>query len=697
VVIEPNAPEPFASLVAARKFAQAAELDAHGAIALYWRGIARMIVGRDREARADLESSRAELGPAAEVELAFLDIRDRSAISRARDTASRLANDDSLGPRLRAKARHALGLAEGKLRRTRDSVRELLAAIELYRAAGDREAIAQVRDTLGSVFAANGQLDLALSYYAMSIQAKTRLGDRLGTALSLGNMGRVHLRAGRFDDALECFEADLELARVEGDERGVGRMLEDIGRLHLERGELALSEARLREALSYAREHGQSGLEFFARKDLALALVRSDRLNEAASELDAAEHLLTGGGEQYLGALVEGVRGELLLRQNDPHALPSLQSAARQFAESDVPDLEIPTLLMLAKALVAQKMRFQAEGCLRRALQRARADGYARYLRDIREAMKSLELVESLLEERGRVHEVGLNDSSQRSYQWLELLGRGGYGETWRAFDAEHDRIVALKLLLLDGHYDVATRNQVLQSARMELEAASRVRHPGVARVFAVGEDDAGRTYVVQEFVDGRPLRKLLPRDASAPIGDVLRAIKKIAQALGALHHVEIGVVHRDVKPENILIVEDAKGMRPVLIDFGIAQLVHKSKTLEPSFIEGTLEYMAPEQAAGQAIDGRADVYSLGVVLFEWLTGMRPIVFRGSEPTTVKYVARELERRAPMGVTEFRPTVDPEVAQLVESMLEKKPKNRPTMAMVAETCERLEVRAAAKR
>jgi serine/threonine-protein kinase len=696
-MIEPQAPEPFASLVAARKFGEAADLDARDANALYWRGIARMIVGRDREARTDLESSRAELGPWAEVEIALLDVRDRSGISRARDTASRLAFDDSHGPRLRAKARHALGLAEGKLRHTRESIRELLAAIELYRSVGDREAIAQVRDTLGSVFAANGQLDLALSYYAMSIQAKTRLGDRLGTALSLGNMGRVHLRAGRFDDALECFEADLELARADGDERGEGRMLEDIGRLHLECGKLELAERQLREALAYAREHGQATLEFFARKDLALALARSDRFREAAFELDAAERLLSGGGEPYLPALVEGVRGELLLRQDDPLALRSLQSAARQFAESDVPDFEIPTLLTLAKALLAQRLRFQSEGCLRRALQRARADGYARYLRDIREGMKSMELVESLLEERGRVHEFGSNPTSHGSYQWLELLGRGGYGETWRAFDAEHDRIVALKRLFLDDRYDVATRNQVLQSARMELEAASRVRHPGVARVFAVGEDDAGNTYVVQEFVDGRPLRKLLPKDASAPIGDILRAIRRIAQALEALHHVDIGVVHRDIKPENIMIVEDANGLRPVLIDFGIAQLVHKSKTTEPKFIAGTVEYMAPEQAAGQPIDARADVYSLGVVMFEWLTGVRPIVFRSSEPTTVKYVARELERREPMLVTEFRPKVDPEVAMLVASMLEKKPKNRPTPATVAQSCERLAARAASQR
>src|SRR5688572_1536116 len=161
---EPHVPELFAGLLAARNYAKVADLPAATAEERYWRGVARAKIGRDAAAREDLEACRDEVGAASEIELAFLDIRDRASISRARDTAARWAEDPHLSALLRAKARHALGLAEGKLRRSKAAIRELQAALALYRIAGSAEANAEVRDTLGSVFAAAGQLDIALSY-----------------------------------------------------------------------------------------------------------------------------------------------------------------------------------------------------------------------------------------------------------------------------------------------------------------------------------------------------------------------------------------------------------------------------------------------------------------------------------------------------------------------------------------------------
>src|SRR5262249_3602568 len=182
----------------------------------------------------------------------------------------------------------------------------------------------------------------------------------------------------------------------------------------------------------------------------------------------------------------------------------------------------------------------------------------------------------------------------------------------------------------------------VIQSARVELEVASRVRHPGVARVYALGTEPDGNTYIVQEFVAGPSLRShMADQQRPAPRG-VLVCLAEIAYALEALH--SAGVCHRDLKPDNVILRD---GGKPVLIDFGVAHFMAAGQDV---MFGGTLEYSAPEQLAGKAIDGRADLYALGVIAFEWLCGLRPLVARGHTPAEV---AREIGKRAPPSLLEF--------------------------------------------
>jgi len=237
---------------------------------------------------------------------------------------------------------------------------------------------------------------------------------------------------------------------------------------------------------------------------------------------------------------------------------------------------------------------------------------------------------------------------------------------------------VALKILHLERIYDGKERERVRRSVRLELEAASRVRHPGVVRILATGTEEDGGIYVVQEYVRGRSLRAQMSEEPEADAEEVMAMAARLAHALQALD--EAGVVHRDLKPENVIVRDDDT---PVLVDFGIAHVALPEAP--PPEVAGTIEYMAPEQAAGRRVDGRADLYALGVICFEWLVGFRPLQLQERPPPTWR---RVLEEQVPPRVSEFVPDVDPRVDDLIARLLAKRPRDRPSSAAeVAAACD----------
>ncbi|MBZ0114903.1 MAG: serine/threonine protein kinase, partial [Thermoanaerobaculia bacterium] len=193
-------------------------------------------------------------------------------------------------------------------------------------------------------------------------------------------------------------------------------------------------------------------------------------------------------------------------------------------------------------------------------------------------------------------------------------IGRGASGQVYRVRHPELGFDVALKVL----HFtDPELTARMLREARVQ----SSVDHPGVARVFETGELADGRPWIAMELVDGPTLGQLGP---SLALEDRIRVVRQIAEALHASH--AIGLIHRDVKPSNIILREVAGGWQPVLVDFGLAREVSISGPTLTGQALGTPGYMAPEQIAGASseLDCRADVYGLGVVLYELLAGRLP-------------------------------------------------------------------------
>jgi serine/threonine-protein kinase len=206
-----------------------------------------------------------------------------------------------------------------------------------------------------------------------------------------------------------------------------------------------------------------------------------------------------------------------------------------------------------------------------------------------------------------------------KRYEVVEVLGEGGMGTVYRVRHAALGREFALKALRRELATDRDLSARFIQEAR----AAAAVSHPSVVQIIDFGTLPTGQAYFVMELLHGQPLSWLLHTGGPLPAGRALRMLRQIAEALGAAH--DAGIVHRDLKPDNIQVAE-AIGDRDVVkvLDFGLAKVVGASRLTRAGTVFGTPHYMSPEQAAGENVDHRADIYSLGVVMYEMFTGCVP-------------------------------------------------------------------------
>jgi serine/threonine-protein kinase len=257
-------------------------------------------------------------------------------------------------------------------------------------------------------------------------------------------------------------------------------------------------------------------------------------------------------------------------------------------------------------------------------------------------------------------------DSFAGRYEILGSLGRGGMGVVYRARDTQLDEVVALKLLRPEA---LESDPSLLDRFKQEIRLARRITHRNVLRTHDFGEA-AGVPYISMEYVDGVNLKDLIRGRGALPVGVGLSIAKQMCHGLAAAH--EMGVVHRDVKPHNMMILPETGDLK--IMDFGISrvQAVGEASGLTMAgTVMGTPDYMPPEQAQGRPADFRADLYSLGVVLFEIFTGRLP--FAGDGPTAVLIAHVQKQPPRPRSV---RPGVPAELEAVILRALEKDPARR---------------------
>src|SRR5258708_12636216 len=199
-------------------------------------------------------------------------------------------------------------------------------------------------------------------------------------------------------------------------------------------------------------------------------------------------------------------------------------------------------------------------------------------------------------------------------YRVLRVLGQGGMGAVYQARDQELDRIIALKVI----RPELASNPSILQRFKQELILSRNVTHKNVVRIFDLGEAD-GTRFITMEYVEGEDLRGILRRKGKFSAKTTVTIIQQICRALEAAH--AEGVIHRDLKPQNVM--RDPQG-RAAVMDFGLARSLESDGMTQTGALVGTLEYMSPEQALGASLDQRSDLFAVGLIFYELLTGKAP-------------------------------------------------------------------------
>jgi non-specific serine/threonine protein kinase len=243
-----------------------------------------------------------------------------------------------------------------------------------------------------------------------------------------------------------------------------------------------------------------------------------------------------------------------------------------------------------------------------------------------------------------------------------DRIGRGGMGDVYRAIDTRTQEPVAIKHLKAEV---LALDENTVERFEREGEALRRLNHPNIVKVLASVEE-LGDHYIVMEYVAGGSLSERLAQSGPMPVDDVLKIALELADALTRAHH--LNIIHRDIKPANVLIAEDGT---PRLTDFGVAHIGDLARITQTGMLTGTYAYVSPEACDGSMLDGRTDIWSFGVVLYEMLAGRRPF----DENNLTATITAILSKPVP-DLTQFRHDVPESLTNLIYRMLEKDRKRR---------------------
>ena len=272
----------------------------------------------------------------------------------------------------------------------------------------------------------------------------------------------------------------------------------------------------------------------------------------------------------------------------------------------------------------------------------------------------------SLKEESGRTvkaatFEIVRGDLFAERYEIIEPLGQGGMGKVFKAYDRKVGEVVALKLI----RPEISVNDKAIERFKNELKFARKISHRNVCRMHDIGEEGFFR-YITMEYVAGEDLKRFIRRAGTLSAGKAIHIARQVVEGLAEAHR--LGVVHRDLKPQNIMIDQDGNAR---IMDFGIARFADAEGMTGSGVMIGTPEYMSPEQAELKEVDTRADIYSLGVVLYEMTSGKVP--FEGETPLSV---AMKHKTEKPRDVREINPQVPPGLAKIIARCMEKSPANR---------------------
>lgn len=563
--------------------------------------------------------------------------------------------------RERARLLHARGLALNRL--GFDALDDLHKASDIFQKIGDRAATAEVWRAIALVHSWRGNVREASLALLRTIAEASE--DRLNLARAALETGRLEIEIGRPRDAHRFLLRGLEIG-------GAGLQATEIckARVNALQALVILGDADAAEAMlaSIDLNGVTKRLRHLTMLENARIELLRGKVEEANKILAEARALVPADDSENFSCIEQWhAEAEALFASKDyDKALDLITKVIARYFADDLPGREVGGRVLQSRILDALGRADEADRTLAAALQQALERQLSFYRDRVREQLSM----------RGRASAwqpgsapATVNVTSKDRFFGRRPLGAGGFGAVERAYDNESGREVALKRLRLPSLYDLSVQSDRLQAAEMEVAAASRIRHSGVAQVFGLLRESDGDALLVREFVDGPTLREAM-QGSELQLAEKLAFLANFAFSLAAIH--AASVVHRDLKPENI-VLRNRDTTSPVIIDFGISAI---GQVWEGKDAAKTLAYAAPEQMKGGWANARSDLYSFGVIGYEVFIGALPQppeqgflgIVGGSR--RAKTMAQEL---AAAGIAE-------PVATLLTRLLSVSPQDRPSSA-----------------
>ena len=571
-------------------------------------------------------------------------------------------------PLLKARLLRARAIGTNRLGYWSEAIGDLHDARRLMETANEPAELTQIFLAIATIFSWRGDAREAALALLRAVAEAEGAGDPICTALALIDGGRLLIENARPADAQALLARALALGGDALPKREYQRAWINLLQAQVAAGLIDKAKA-LREQAGGVLAGSSQRLQMLERLEAARIERLSGDIAAARAAFMQAEALAPDDPEAFEQIEIAAAQAELLLADGDAAEAARLlhDVVIARYATDDLATREVQARLLHAQALEELGRHDEAERTLGAALRRAMARGLSGHADQVR----------SRIAARGSNEGAGLSgdipaeatspDTAARFVR-QRPLGAGGFAKVLRAYDLELGVEVAIKKSSLKDIYDTALRGRLLEAARTEVEAASRLNHPGIARVYGLLADANGDSLLIEEFVEGPTLRDAMK--AGIEPHRVFDMFARIAYSLAAVH--ATGVVHRDIKPDNIIL--RSTNHAPVLVDFGIALL---SKSGDQA-AGGTPGYMPPEQARGRRIDARTDLFALGVTAYEVLIGKVPEAASSFGPALVTSIFRKRQICGEL----VQAGVDAGVANLVGQLTAPHPRWRPATAAV---------------
>jgi tetratricopeptide (TPR) repeat protein len=596
-------------------------------------------------------------------------LADLEANAPAEDVSARLRAIDAqtaAPPALRARFLRARAIATRRLGFPNEALGDLYEAARLLDGDDDRRERSDIFRTIALVQGWSGDGREAALALLRAVADAAVPNDRQAIALALAEAGRLAMEIRRPHDAQALLACALDVGGPDLSDRERRRAAVNLLQALVASGRLDAARAALDDILPMLAA-ASVRLRFLVEIErVRLARAAAD-FKDAHAALARAAALLPDNPEAFEHIEYAEAEAELALAENDAsRAADLMDKVVTRYATDDLAGREVGARLLQARVFEALERPDDAERTLAAALRRARARGLRSHADEVRSAIASRGGAEGAWIP-GETSAAPIEAELTRRFVRRKTLGTGGFGSVVRAYDLELGTEVALKRSTLENIFDTAQRGRLLEAARTEVAAASRIEHPGVARIYGMLVEGDREALLIEEFVEGDTLRAALGK-FDVPRG--LDLLARLAYALAAVH--AAGVVHRDFKPDNVILRPNGA---PVLVDFGIALTAGARDRKGKG---GTPFYVAPEQAAGRETDARADLYALGVVAHELLLKKRPEALAASNWRAWLMSGNASRRRELTGAG-----LPPDVADLVARLLAPHPRFRPRTASEA--------------